>query len=33
VCVNGRIGDLDGVTAEVAGRTMDGTCLPGLGGH
>ncbi|MFF4168719.1 precorrin-3B C(17)-methyltransferase [Streptomyces sp. NPDC001744] len=33
VCVNGGIGDTGDVTAEVAGRTMDGTCLPGLGGH
>ncbi|MFF5917689.1 precorrin-3B C(17)-methyltransferase [Streptomyces flavochromogenes] len=33
VCVNGRIDDQGQATAEVAGRTMDGTCLPGLGGH
>ncbi|WP_329279030.1 precorrin-3B C(17)-methyltransferase [Streptomyces sp. NBC_00691] len=33
VCVNGRIDDQGRVTAEVAGRTLDGTCLPGLGGH
>ncbi|MFF0437517.1 precorrin-3B C(17)-methyltransferase [Streptomyces sp. NPDC004327] len=36
VCVNGRIGSAPPksvVSAEVAGRTMDGTCLPGLGGH
>ncbi|MFB7373738.1 precorrin-3B C(17)-methyltransferase [Streptomyces sp. NPDC056222] len=32
VCVNGHIGE-SGATAEVAGRTMDGTCIPGLGGH
>jgi len=33
VCVNGSI-DISGkATAEVVGRTMDGTCLPGLGGH
>jgi hypothetical protein len=33
VCVNGLIGTSGTATAEVAGRTMDGTCLPGLGGH
>lgn len=33
VCVNGHIGGAGRATAEVAGRTMDGTCLPGLGGH
>ncbi|WP_329117760.1 precorrin-3B C(17)-methyltransferase [Streptomyces sp. NBC_01353] len=33
VCVNGRIDGSGGAGAEVAGRTMDGTCLPGLGGH
>lgn len=33
VCVNGLIGDSGTATAEVAGRTLDGTCLPGLGGH
>ncbi|WP_031007955.1 hypothetical protein [Streptomyces sp. NRRL F-5727] len=33
VCVQGGISDSGTVTAEVSGRTMDGTCLPGLGGH
>lgn len=33
VCVNGRVDSFGTATAEVAGRTMDGTCLPGLGGH
>ncbi|GAA3919769.1 hypothetical protein GCM10022244_31090 [Streptomyces gulbargensis] len=33
VCVNGLIGADGTATAEVAGRTLDGTCLPGLGGH
>ncbi|MGV9688755.1 precorrin-3B C(17)-methyltransferase [Streptomyces sp. NPDC003444] len=33
VCVNGQIDSRGNATAEVAGRTMDGTCLPGLGGH
>ncbi|MGA5196147.1 precorrin-3B C(17)-methyltransferase [Streptomyces exfoliatus] len=33
VCVNGSIDGQGRATAEVAGRTMDGTCLPGLGGH
>ncbi|MFC7928011.1 precorrin-3B C(17)-methyltransferase [Streptomyces cinereoruber] len=33
VCVNGNIDSQGNATAEVAGRTMDGTCLPGLGGH
>ncbi|MDJ0342415.1 hypothetical protein QMK19_22035 [Streptomyces sp. H10-C2] len=33
VCVNGTV-DTDGaVTTEVAGRTLEGTCLPGDGGH
>ncbi|WP_318209939.1 precorrin-3B C(17)-methyltransferase [Streptomyces sp. SJL17-1] len=33
VCVNALIDEQNRTTAEVAGRTMDGTCLPGLGGH
>ncbi|MFE0649313.1 precorrin-3B C(17)-methyltransferase [Streptomyces sp. NPDC059534] len=33
VCVKGNIDEQGTVTAEVSGRTMDGTCLPGLGGH
>ncbi|GAA3084626.1 hypothetical protein GCM10017562_63040 [Streptomyces roseofulvus] len=33
VCVKGQVTDSGTVTAEVSGRTMDGTCLPGLGGH
>ncbi|MEX0173438.1 precorrin-3B C(17)-methyltransferase [Streptomyces sp. LMG1-1-1.1] len=34
VCVIGRIDERGGgATAEVTGRTLDGTCLPGLGGH
>ncbi|MBC9711735.1 precorrin-3B C(17)-methyltransferase [Streptomyces sp. TRM66268-LWL] len=33
VCVNGSL-DAEGLArAEVAGRTNDGTCLPGDGGH
>ncbi|MDR6974060.1 hypothetical protein J2X68_000738 [Streptomyces sp. 3330] len=33
VCVNGAV-DVEGhATAEVVGRTVEGTCLPGLGGH
>ncbi|MER5200129.1 precorrin-3B C(17)-methyltransferase [Streptomyces sp. NPDC002755] len=33
VCVNGSV-DADGhASAEVVGRTVEGTCLPGLGGH
>ncbi|MFE1963360.1 precorrin-3B C(17)-methyltransferase [Streptomyces sp. NPDC059479] len=33
VCVNGRIDSTGQAEAEVVGRTADGTCLPGLGGH
>ncbi|MFD6759304.1 precorrin-3B C(17)-methyltransferase [Streptomyces roseolus] len=33
VCVKGAITDSGTVTSEVSGRTLDGTCLPGLGGH
>ncbi|MFD8012615.1 precorrin-3B C(17)-methyltransferase [Streptomyces sp. NPDC058955] len=33
VCVKGEITDTATITAEVSGRTLDGTCLPGLGGH
>ncbi|MFG3037840.1 precorrin-3B C(17)-methyltransferase [Streptomyces sp. NPDC048330] len=33
VCVNGRVDEQGTATAEVTGRTLDGTCLPGLGGH
>ncbi|OQR61411.1 precorrin-3B C(17)-methyltransferase [Streptomyces maremycinicus] len=33
VCVNGAV-DVEGhATAEVVGRTVEGTCLPGPGGH
>lgn len=33
VCVNGGVGSTGTASAEVIGRTKDGTCLPGLGGH
>ncbi|KPI19718.1 hypothetical protein OK074_7794 [Actinobacteria bacterium OK074] len=33
VCVNGTVASTGDATAEVIGRTADGTCLPGLGGH
>ncbi|QXE37162.1 precorrin-3B C(17)-methyltransferase [Streptomyces sp. GMY02] len=33
VCVNGRVDSTGQAEAEVVGRTNDGTCLPGLGGH
>ncbi|MFB6836726.1 precorrin-3B C(17)-methyltransferase [Streptomyces sp. NPDC056361] len=33
VCVIGRIDRRGVATAEVTGRTLDGTCIPGLGGH
>lgn len=33
VCVNGTVDSAGQATAEVIGRTADGTCLPGLGGH
>ncbi|MER5603204.1 precorrin-3B C(17)-methyltransferase [Streptomyces sp. NPDC002265] len=33
VCVNGTIDATGRASAEVVGRTADGTCLPGLGGH
>ncbi|MFI5794933.1 precorrin-3B C(17)-methyltransferase [Streptomyces sp. NPDC051677] len=33
VCVNGTVDSSGHATAEVAGRTVEGTCLPGLGGH
>ncbi|MFJ1808061.1 MULTISPECIES: precorrin-3B C(17)-methyltransferase [unclassified Streptomyces] len=33
VCVNGTIDSSGHATAEVVGRTLDGACLPGLGGH
>jgi hypothetical protein len=33
VCVNGTVDSSGQATAEVVGRTVEGTCLPGLGGH
>lgn len=33
VCVNGSVDAAGKAYAEVVGRTADGTCLPGLGGH
>lgn len=33
VCVNGTVDSSGHATAEVVGRTVEGTCLPGLGGH
>ncbi|MDX3314349.1 precorrin-3B C(17)-methyltransferase [Streptomyces sp. ME08-AFT2] len=33
VCVNGAVDDRGHATAEVVGRTLDGACLPGRGGH
>ncbi|MFF7677516.1 precorrin-3B C(17)-methyltransferase [Actinacidiphila glaucinigra] len=33
VCVNGSVDGTGKADAEVVGRTADGTCLPGLGGH
>ncbi|MFE4372441.1 precorrin-3B C(17)-methyltransferase [Streptomyces sp. NPDC056835] len=33
VCVNGAVDSTGQADAEVVGRTADGTCLPGLGGH
>ncbi|WP_406174868.1 hypothetical protein [Streptomyces sp. NBC_00996] len=33
VCVNGTVDSTGRADAEVIGRTADGTCLPGLGGH
>ncbi|MFD9003640.1 precorrin-3B C(17)-methyltransferase [Streptomyces sp. NPDC059582] len=33
VCVNGTVDSTGRATAEVVGRTADGSCLPGLGGH
>ncbi|MFI9586576.1 precorrin-3B C(17)-methyltransferase [Streptomyces sp. NPDC052236] len=33
VCVNGTVDSTGHADAEVVGRTADGTCLPGLGGH
>ncbi|MEU4092871.1 precorrin-3B C(17)-methyltransferase [Streptomyces sp. NPDC026673] len=33
VCVNGTVDAAGKAHAEVIGRTADGTCLPGLGGH
>lgn len=33
VCVNGGVDHAGTASAEVVGRTKDGTCLPGLGGH
>jgi hypothetical protein len=33
VCVNGAIDTTGKATAEVDGRTNDGSCLPGPGGH
>ncbi|MFD6989852.1 precorrin-3B C(17)-methyltransferase [Streptomyces sp. NPDC059943] len=32
-CVNGTVNIAGQVDAEVVGRTADGPCLPGLGGH
>ncbi|MDO0930404.1 hypothetical protein QQY66_01330 [Streptomyces sp. DG2A-72] len=33
VSVNGRVDSTGKADAEVVGRTADGACLPGLGGH
>ncbi|MFG2630720.1 precorrin-3B C(17)-methyltransferase [Streptomyces sp. NPDC048473] len=33
VCVNGTVDSIGQAEAEAVGRTADGTCLPGLGGH
>ncbi|WP_328885525.1 precorrin-3B C(17)-methyltransferase [Streptomyces sp. NBC_00316] len=33
VCVNGTVDNAGHADAEVVGRTVEGTCLPGLGGH
>ncbi|MGW3248864.1 precorrin-3B C(17)-methyltransferase [Streptomyces sp. NPDC001070] len=33
VCVNGSVDSTGKAHAEVVGRTADGSCLPGLGGH
>lgn len=33
VCVNGTVDSSGHATAEVVGRTVEGTCLPGRGGH
>ncbi|MGQ4362863.1 precorrin-3B C(17)-methyltransferase [Streptomyces sp. SAS_272] len=33
VCVNGTVDGSGHASAEVVGRTLDGTCLPGQGGH
>ncbi|OKK13923.1 precorrin-3B C(17)-methyltransferase [Streptomyces sp. CB02400] len=33
VCVNGTVDAADRVEVEVVGRTVEGTCLPGEGGH
>ncbi|MEU2288676.1 precorrin-3B C(17)-methyltransferase [Streptomyces sp. NPDC013178] len=33
VCVNGTVDSTGEASAEVVGRTADGACLPGLGGH
>ncbi|WP_314220615.1 precorrin-3B C(17)-methyltransferase [Streptomyces zaehneri] len=33
VCVNGTVDSSGHATAEVVGRTVEGTCLPGPGGH
>lgn len=33
VCVNGSVDSTGRADAEVVGRTADGTCIPGLGGH
>ncbi|KRD11936.1 MULTISPECIES: hypothetical protein [unclassified Streptomyces] len=33
VCVNGTVDGSGHATAEVVGRTLDGACLPGQGGH
>ncbi|MFI6494145.1 hypothetical protein [Streptomyces sp. NPDC050564] len=32
-CVNGTVDSGGRADAEVIGRTADGTCLPGPGGH
>ncbi|WP_435972137.1 precorrin-3B C(17)-methyltransferase [Streptomyces sp. Qhu_M48] len=33
VCVNGHLEENGTATAEVVGRTMDGSCIPSPGGH
>ena len=33
VCVNGEVDGAGHVEVEIVGRTLEGTCLPGEGGH